>query len=59
MDWLIRYSDSVITNEMIFDFFKYSEISNSLDGFEDGQFRGCEGLEKIRLLILKMMRRYI
>ena len=35
MDWLIRYSDSVITNEMIFDSFKYSEISNSLDGFED------------------------
>ena len=27
---------------MIFNSFKYSGISNSLDRGEDGQFRGCE-----------------
>ena len=31
---------------MIFNSFKYSEISNSLDGSEDDQFRGCEDIEK-------------
>ena len=30
------YSGSVIANEMIFSSFKYSGISNSLDGSEDG-----------------------
>ena len=32
---------------MIFNSFKYSEISNSLDGSEDDQFRGCEDIKKI------------
>ena len=42
----IWYSDSIITNEMIFNSFKFSGISSSLDGSEDDEFRGYEHLEK-------------
>ena len=42
----IWYSDSIIANEMIFNSFKFSGISSSLDGSEDDQFRGYEHLEK-------------
>ena len=31
---------------MIFNSFKYSLISSSLDGTEDGKFRGYEDIEK-------------
>ena len=31
---------------MIFNSFKYSGISNSLDGSEDDQFRGYEDIDK-------------
>ena len=39
-------SDPAITNKTIFNSFKYSWISNSLDENEDGQFRGYEDIEK-------------
>ena len=35
-------SESDITNEIIFNYFKYSGISCSLDGSEDDMFRGYE-----------------
>ena len=38
------YSDSAIANEIIFNSFKYSVISNSLDGSEDYQFRGYKDI---------------
>ena len=42
--------NSIITNEMIFNSFKYSRINNSLDGGEDDQFRGYKIQKKeIRL----------
>ena len=40
------YSDSVITNETIFNPFKYSWINNSLDGSEDDQFRRYEDIKR-------------
>ena len=44
----------------MFNCFKYSEMSNSLDRYEDDQFRGYKQIEKeIRLLKWKMMMRYI
>ena len=48
IEWVeeIWYSDSIITNEMIFYSFKFSGISSSLDGSEDDEFRGYEHLEK-------------
>ena len=48
IEWVdeIWYSDSIITNEMIFNSFKFSGISSSFDGSEDDQFRGYEHLEK-------------
>ena len=42
----LKYSDFVKVNEIIFNSFKYSGISNSLNGGEDGQFRGCKDIEK-------------
>ena len=45
---------------MIFNTFKYSRISNSLDGSEYDQFRWYEDIkEKMRLFKLKMMMSYI
>ena len=41
-------SESVITNEMIFNSFKYSGISCSLDASEEDMFRGYEHLQKGR-----------
>ena len=46
MDWWVRYSNFSITNKIIFNSFKYSSISNSLDGNEDDNFRGYEDREK-------------
>ena len=43
---MIRNWESIITNEMIFNSFKYSGISWSLDACEDDIFRGYEDLEK-------------
>ena len=41
---------------MIFNYFTYSRISNSLDGGEDDQFREYEDIEKeMRLFKLEMM----
>ena len=45
---------------MRFNSFKYSEISNSLDGCEEDQFRGYEDIKKeMRSFKLKMMMNYI
>ena len=45
---------------MIFNFSKYSRISNSYDGREYDQFKGYEDIEKqMRLFKLKIMMRYI
>ena len=48
MEWVdeIRNSEFVITNEMMFDSFKYSGISSSFDGSEDDMFLGYVDLEK-------------
>ena len=42
LEWIdeLWHSDSAITNEIIFNSFKYSRISNSLDESEVDQFRG-------------------
>ena len=42
----LLHSNSIIANEMIYNSFKYSRISNLLDGREDGQFREYEDIEK-------------
>ena len=42
----IWYSDSIITNEIILNSFKYAWISSELDESEDYQFRSDEDLEK-------------
>ena len=41
-----KYSDSIITNEIILNLFKYARISSELDGSEDHQFRGFENIVK-------------
>ena len=48
IEWVdeIWNSESVITNEMIFNSFKYLRINCSLDASEDYMFRGYEDLEK-------------
>ena len=38
--------DSIITNQIIFNSFKYAGISSELVGSEDHQFRGYEDLDK-------------
>ena len=42
LEWIdeLRYSDFVITNEIMSSSYKYSGISSSLDESEDDQFRG-------------------
>ena len=40
------YSDFVLTNEIVFNTFKYSRIINSLDWSEDDQFKGYEDIIK-------------
>ena len=47
----IWYSDSIITNEMIFNLFKFSGISSLLDGSEDDEFRGYEHIEKVNEIV--------
>ena len=39
------YSDSVITNKMMLNSFKYSGINNLLDVSEDDKFRGYEDID--------------
>ena len=48
IEWVdeIWNSESVITNEMISNSFKYSGISCSLDASEDDMFRSYEDLER-------------
>ena len=48
IEWVgkIWYSDSIISNEMILNSFKYAGISNELGGSQDHQFRGYENIEK-------------
>ena len=48
IEWVnkIWNSESVITNKMIFNSFKYSGISCSLDRSENDPFRDYEDLEK-------------
>ena len=48
IEWIdeLWYPDSVITNETIFNPFKYYGVSNSLNGSEDGKFRGYKDIEK-------------
>ena len=48
VDWIdeLWHSHSVITSEIIFNTFKYSRISHSLDGNEDDQFREYKDIEK-------------
>ena len=36
---------------MIFNYFNYSEISNSSDGYDDNQFTGYEDVEKRNKII--------
>ena len=50
------YLDSVIANKIMFNPFKYSAISNSLDRNEDDLYRGYEGKEKE--IILFKLRNY-
>ena len=42
----IWYSDSIITNQMVLNSFKYARINSELDGSEDHQFRGYQDLVK-------------
>ena len=44
LEWIyeIWFSDSIITNQMILNSFKYTGINSQLDGNEDHQFRGYE-----------------
>ena len=55
IEWVgkIWYSDSISSNEMILNSFKYAEISNQLDGNQDHKFRGYEDLEKEKKIIKK------
>ena len=45
-EWIVWYSDFVITNAIMPSSFKYSGISNLLDGSEDDRIRGNEDIEK-------------
>ena len=52
--------DSAIINRIIFNYFKYSRISCSLDGSGDVKFRGFEDIEKKMILFkLKIMMSFI
>ena len=42
----IWHSDSIITNQMIVNSFKFAGISSKLSGNEEDQFRGNKDLEK-------------
>ena len=51
VEWIdeLLYSDSALTNEIIFNIFKYSGISNSLDESEDDKFRGYKDKNNMKL----------